>query len=67
MDQTLDPSAADVRQSKLQLEVVEIYKPSTHVNPIFISVGADIGHYYTASEAADVVFRCVLWQRSLTL
>ncbi|XP_020253031.1 eukaryotic translation initiation factor 2D [Asparagus officinalis] len=59
VDQTLDPSAADVRQSKLQLEVVEIYKPSTHVNPIFMSVGADIGHYYTASEAADIVFRYI--------
>ncbi|KAL5207999.1 hypothetical protein ABZP36_032434 [Zizania latifolia] len=28
-----------------QLEVAEIYKPSSHVNPIFMAVGADAGKY----------------------
>lgn len=30
-----------------------------HVNPIFVSVGADTGKFYTASEAHDVVFRYI--------
>lgn len=38
-------------------EVVEVYKPSVHVNPIFISVGADTGKYFTASEASQIVFQ----------
>ena len=42
-----------------QLEVDETYKPSSHVNPIFLAVGADTGKYYSASEASDVVFRFV--------
>lgn len=42
-----------------QLEVEETYKPSSHVNPIFLAVGADAGKYYSASEASDVVFRYV--------
>lgn len=59
VDQKHDSSSGENRQSRLQLEVVEIYKPSTHVNPIFTSVGADTGGFYTASEAADVVFRYI--------
>jgi len=62
--QSTHAAAGEGRQSRPQLEVIEIYKPSTHVNPIFTSVGADIGNYYTASEAADVVFRCVMLQIS---
>lgn len=38
-------------------EVVEVYKPSVHVNPIFISVGADTGKFFTASEASQIVFQ----------
>lgn len=38
------------------LEVMEVYKPSVHVNPIFSNVGADKAKIYTASEAIDVVF-----------
>ncbi|KAJ6827795.1 eukaryotic translation initiation factor 2D [Iris pallida] len=49
----------DVQQARSQIEVVEIYKPSTHVNTIFTSIGAETGKYYAASEAADVVFRYV--------
>lgn len=45
--------------SSNQLEVEETYKPSSHVNPIFLAVGADTGKYYSASEASDVVFRYV--------
>lgn len=59
VDQRHDALAGEGRQSKPQLEVVEIYKPSTHVNSIFTAVGAATGNYYTASEAADVVFRYV--------
>jgi len=42
-----------------QLEVAEIYKPSSHVKPIFMAVEADMEKYYSASEASDVVFRFV--------
>ncbi|KAF0932154.1 hypothetical protein E2562_008685 [Oryza meyeriana var. granulata] len=45
--------------STKQLEVAEIYKPSSHVNPIFMAVGADTSKYYSASEASDVVFRYI--------
>ncbi|KAL9262441.1 Eukaryotic translation initiation factor 2D-like protein [Drosera capensis] len=41
------------------LEIVEIYKPSSHVAPIFASVGADAAGFYTAQEASAVVFRYV--------
>lgn len=43
-------------QSEKSLDVVELYKPSTHVNPIFAAVGADMGKLYTASEASQIVF-----------
>uniref|UniRef100_A0A0D9VH44 SUI1 domain-containing protein n=1 Tax=Leersia perrieri TaxID=77586 RepID=A0A0D9VH44_9ORYZ len=45
--------------STKQLEVAEIYKPSSHVNPIFMAVGADTGKYYSPSEASDIVFRYI--------
>ncbi|KAK7327311.1 hypothetical protein VNO80_31552 [Phaseolus coccineus] len=48
-------SANEIRSSKA-LEVVEIYKPSVHVNSIFSSVGADPGKLFSASEATDIVF-----------
>ncbi|ESW05863.1 hypothetical protein PHAVU_011G215800 [Phaseolus vulgaris] len=48
-------SANETRSSKT-LEVVEIYKPSVHVNSIFSSVGADPGKLFSASEATDIVF-----------
>ncbi|KAL8225869.1 hypothetical protein R6Q57_018426 [Mikania cordata] len=38
------------------MEVIEIYKPSVHVNPIFTSLGADTRLLYTQSEASEVVF-----------
>lgn len=44
------------RQSNKILDVAEVYKPSVHVNPVFVSVGADTGKLYTASEASQVVF-----------
>lgn len=56
-EQKHEASIGDGRQSSLQLEVVEIYKPSTHVIPVFLSVGADTGKFYIASEVTDVVFR----------
>lgn len=43
-------------QSQKVLEVVELYKSSSHVNPIFAAVGADTGKLYTASEASQIVF-----------
>ncbi|KAL0909906.1 hypothetical protein M5K25_020815 [Dendrobium thyrsiflorum] len=59
VDQKPDSSAADAQQTRSQLEVVEIYKSSAHVNLIFTSVGSDTGKYYTAPEATDVVFRYI--------
>lgn len=51
----------DVAESSVtkQLEVAEIYKPSSHVKPIFVAVEADMEKYYSAPEASDIVFRCV--------
>lgn len=46
-------------QSQRLLEIEEIYKPSTHVNPIFAAVAADTGGFYSASEATDIVFMYV--------
>lgn len=54
--QAVDHAASDNIQPAKMLEVTEIYKPSVHVNPIFASVGADMGRLYTFSEACDVVF-----------
>lgn len=58
-EQKHDSLVSEGQQTKLQLEVVEVYKPSTHVNSIFAAMGADTGIYYSASEASDVVFRCI--------
>lgn len=57
-DQSSVHSVDEIRSSKT-LEVAEIYKPSVHVNPIFSSVGADVGKLFTASEASDIVFTYV--------
>lgn len=57
-EQTTD-SSPDEGQLHKVVEVIEIYKPSVHVNPIFASVGADVGQLYIASEATDVVFRYI--------
>lgn len=45
--------------SNKMLEVAEIYKPSVHVNPIFVAVGADTSKLYTSAEATDIVFEYV--------
>ncbi|XP_020110598.1 eukaryotic translation initiation factor 2D isoform X1 [Ananas comosus] len=61
VNQKHDSSVGEASQAKvnLQFEVAEIYKPSTHVNPVFTSVGADSGKYYSASEASEIVFSYV--------
>ncbi|XP_072970579.1 uncharacterized protein [Typha angustifolia] len=59
VDRKHDSFVGEGSHVKLLFEMTEVYKPSTHVNPIFISVGADTGKYYSASEASDVVFRYV--------
>ncbi|KAK3154368.1 hypothetical protein QOZ80_2BG0189630 [Eleusine coracana subsp. coracana] len=53
-----EKSVAESSMTK-QLEVAEIYKPSSHVKPIFVAVEADMEKYYSGSEASDVVFRYV--------
>lgn len=58
IDQAVDQATNGSRQKKM-LEVVEIYKPSVHVNPIFASVGAATGKLYSASEASDIVFKYI--------
>ncbi|XP_071686397.1 uncharacterized protein [Rutidosis leptorrhynchoides] len=53
-EQVVDPvNETDINK---MMELVEIYKPSVHVNPIFTSVGADTRQLYSASEASEVVF-----------
>lgn len=51
--------AASESGSQKMLVVTEIYKPSSHVNPIFAAVAADTGRLYSASEATDIVFKYV--------
>uniref|UniRef100_A0A1D1XK90 Eukaryotic translation initiation factor 2D n=1 Tax=Anthurium amnicola TaxID=1678845 RepID=A0A1D1XK90_9ARAE len=57
--QSSDSAVGQSHHTVMQIDVVEIYKPSTHVNPIFISVGEETGKFYSDSEATDVVFRYV--------
>jgi len=57
-DQVSDHAANESRSSNT-LEVTEIYKPSVHVNPIFASVGADVGKLFSASEATEIVFKYI--------
>lgn len=57
--QGTDTAASEGHQLKLQLELSEVFKSSTHVNPIFASVGTDTGRFFSASEATDVVFKYV--------
>ncbi|CAH2066750.1 unnamed protein product [Thlaspi arvense] len=52
------PTTAQAQSEKV-LEIMEVYKPSTHNSAIFASVGEDKGRLYTASEASDVVFRYI--------
>eukprot|EP00249_Psilotum_nudum_P022291 c28459_g1_i1 orf=369-2228(-) len=52
-------SNSDAQQSVAQVEVVEVWKPSSHVTPIFEAVGADLNKFYTAAEASDIVFAYV--------
>lgn len=52
-------TASNEGQSQKILDVAEIYKPSTHVNPIFAAVGADTSGLYTASEASQIVFEYI--------
>ncbi|KAG8378557.1 hypothetical protein BUALT_Bualt08G0149300 [Buddleja alternifolia] len=49
-------SVANEGQLHKLLDVSEVYKPTSHVNPIFAAVGADTGKMYSASEASQVVF-----------
>lgn len=54
-----EPSSNDQHQSAKQLEVMELWKPTTHVSPIFQMVGADPSKLYSSSEASDVAFAYV--------
>jgi translation initiation factor 2D len=58
-DQVSDHTAANESRSSKTLEVAEIYKPSVHVNPIFASVGADVGKLFSATEATEIVFKYI--------
>lgn len=46
-------------QAPKVFEMSEIYKPSVHVNPIFIAVGVELGKFYSVPEASDIVFQYV--------
>lgn len=58
IDQSSDHAASEARTQNL-LEVEEIYRSSSHVNPIFASLGADTGKLLSASEATDIVYRYI--------
>ncbi|KAJ7541784.1 hypothetical protein O6H91_10G076500 [Diphasiastrum complanatum] len=53
------PVANDQSQEKVQLEVSEVWKPSSHVNPIFEAMGVDFNKYYNFLEASNVIFAYV--------
>ncbi|KAK1324018.1 hypothetical protein QJS10_CPA02g00804 [Acorus calamus] len=59
VEQPTDSTTGEGHQSKSQLEIAEIYKSSTHVNPIFNAIGADTGRFYSAAEATDVAFKYI--------
>lgn len=52
-------NASNEEQLQKTLEVFEVYKPSVHVHPIYVSVGAETSRLYTASEASEIVFQYV--------
>ncbi|KAL3845721.1 hypothetical protein ACJIZ3_003124 [Penstemon smallii] len=52
-------SVAKEGQSSKLLDVLELYKPSSHVNPILAAIGADMGGLYTASDASQIVFEYI--------
>ena len=58
VDQAGDYAASECHSQKV-LEVVEVYKSSVHVNPIFASVGAETGKLYSALEASDIVVKYI--------
>lgn len=58
VEQSSGHSAGEGQSQKI-LEIEEIYKPSSHVNPIFAAIGADTGGFYSASEASNIVFMYV--------
>lgn len=58
VDQAGNHPAIESRSPNV-LDVAEVYKSSVHVNPIFASVGADVGKLYFASEASDVAFKYI--------
>lgn len=53
------PAPSESSQSQTQLEVIEIWKSTIHINPIMQAVGANLSQFYTASEAVDIVFSYV--------
>lgn len=57
------PPPADLAQSDSTspppLEALEVYRPSSHMSPIFESLGEDRGRSYLAHEVSEVVFRYV--------
>ncbi|PIA55254.1 hypothetical protein AQUCO_00800168v1 [Aquilegia coerulea] len=57
VDHRIDKNAIEGHPPKLHLELLEIYKPSVHVNPIFKSAGHDTGSFYSASEAIEIAFQ----------
>ncbi|KAK1288310.1 hypothetical protein QJS10_CPB19g00220 [Acorus calamus] len=59
VEQPTDSTTGEGHQSKSQLEIAEIYKSSTHVNPIFNAIGADTGRFYSAAEATDAAFKYI--------
>lgn len=52
-------AASTDNQDETAIEVVEVYKVTHQVSPIFDAVGADAGSYYSATEASEVAFRYV--------
>lgn len=56
--QSMERAANDGQTHKI-LDLVEVYKPSVHVNPIFNALGADTGKLYSAPEATEIVFQYI--------
>lgn len=53
------PVPSESSKSQTQLEVIELWKSTIHINPILEAVGANPSQLYTASEAVDIIFSYV--------
>eukprot|EP00252_Welwitschia_mirabilis_P013666 TRINITY_DN3005_c0_g1_i2.p1 TRINITY_DN3005_c0_g1~~TRINITY_DN3005_c0_g1_i2.p1 ORF type:complete len:487 (+),score=96.24 TRINITY_DN3005_c0_g1_i2:242-1702(+) len=57
--ETSNPTPSNMSAPQGLLQIDELWKSSTHVNPILEALGANTNQFYTANEAFDIVFSYV--------